>query len=130
MEKDAERFRNLSVAVYAAMLAVAALLWNFAVIFSLAFGGMVALLNLAYLWKLIGAALKGGGPADAARVKAVISFYLRFFALGGVILALNEIGWINFPALIAGLSSTVGGAMALALLNVMKALKGNYERAY
>jgi hypothetical protein len=123
-------FVQLCFAVYAAQLACSLAFFESGAVFSVALGGGVTLLNLRFLSAFLKAILSGGVSEGYARMAAVISFYIRFTAFGASLYFLAEKGMVNFPALAVGLSVVPLAVLAFAVVQSMKAMKGDYGRAY
>lgn len=112
-DEDRSRMKaviRFSAALYALCCAVSLAFGSFAVTFSVAFGGAVALGNLAHLEKLLGKVTGLGASPNAVTAAAMISFLFRITLLGAALVVFIKSGWINFPGLIAGLSVTVVAA--------------------
>lgn len=123
-------FVQLCFAVYAAALAVTFVFFESGAVFSVALGGGVTLLNLRFLSVFLKTVLSGGVSEGYARMAAVISFYVRFTAFGVSLYFLAEKGMVNFPALAVGLSVVPLAVLAFAVVKSLKAVKGDYGRAY
>lgn len=123
-------FIKLCFAVYATALAVTSAFFESGAVFSVALGGGVTLLNLRFLSVFLKTVLSGGVSEGYARLAAVISFYVRFTAFGASLYFLAAKGMVNFPALAVGLSVVPLAVLAFAVVKSLKAVKGDYGRAY
>lgn len=101
---DVKRLRFFATAVFAVFVAVAAIVGGFGVVFSVAFGGAVSILNLYYLERFCGIVLSREPNPGVAKLMMAFSFYGRLAAVAISLYYFVNAGWIEFPALFAGLS--------------------------
>ncbi len=121
---------RLSVWIYLLSVALSAPLLDFYATFSVALGGAIALFNLAFLERFLSMILSDTANPGAARVMASFSFYARFGLIAAGLSFFMIAGWVNAPALLAGLSVGVI-AIFFRFITVIRLLrKESYERAY
>ena len=125
LELDVKR---IGLGIYVVSLAPVAAFGGFIATFSVALGGALALINLALLEFGLARMINPGADPDMARSMAMVYFFFRLFITGGVILGFHSLGWISFPALMAGLSIPLAAITGYFLM--ARPLKDWYERAY
>lgn len=121
-------FRRSGLALYALGLVFAAVFSGWQAVFSVGLGGALAMINLALLEAGLAVAVRPGSEAAPAAALAMGSFYVRLMTTGGVILAFILAGWVNVPALMAGLAIPLAGAAGYFLM--VRPILDWYERAY
>ena len=102
--KDLRRF---SILVYFLALGLSVPFQNFNVTFSVALGGAISIANMSLLQSLLSKMLKPDANSSLAGAVSSAFFFIRFAVISLVFFIFANAGWINFIALLAGLSITV-----------------------
>ncbi|MDH5509634.1 MAG: ATP synthase subunit I [Nitrospinota bacterium] len=120
--------KKTALAMYLLVLLPTYVWMEYAVAFSVALGGALALVNLALLERWLARLISPTVDPAAARGLVLFSFFLRFLATGGVILYFNSLKIVYFPALAVGLSIPLAAITAYFLM--VRPVKEWYEGAY
>ncbi|VAX19657.1 hypothetical protein MNBD_NITROSPINAE03-1072 [hydrothermal vent metagenome] len=99
--------RRLSAIVYFLALGLSLAFDDFNITFSTALGGAISLGNLSLLNSLMSRLLDPESSSGMAGAVSSAFFFVRFIVIGLVFFIFANAGWINFIALLCGLSVTV-----------------------
>jgi len=99
--------RRLSALVYFLALGLSIAFNNFNITFSIALGGAISLANFSLLNSMMSKLLDPEAGSGMAGAVSSAFFFIRFIVIALVFFAFANAGWINFIALLAGLSVTV-----------------------
>ncbi len=99
--------RRFSALIYILVFLASIPFLNFYITFSVAFGGAICLGNMACLETLLARLLGPETNPGPAEMMTSALLHLRFIFIAGALYIFMDAGWINFPALIIGLSVTV-----------------------
>lgn len=103
-----KNLRSFSVLVYFLALALSAVFQNFNVTFSVALGGFISIANLSILGNMLSKLLNPNGTtSNLAGAVSTLLFGARFLVIAFIFFIFADAGWIDFIALLAGLSVTV-----------------------
>ncbi len=129
--RDATGIRLSSLGVYILALIAAGITGGIEIIYSVAFGGACAMVNLRSIERFTGKVLSPENlNPSVAKVVAIFSFYIRFTLFAVALYLSVEAGLIHFMALAAGLSVTTVGIFTWYATGGVKRTRETNARAY
>lgn len=129
MPRDVTGLRRLLAALCLALSLGSLAFGGFDTAFSMIFGCAFSMVSFSFLAGFLGFTLEHVPAPAAARALTALSFYLRFAVFAAALYAFNAMGWIDFIALVAGLSTPAMAIFGWFAARGAGGAEEEYERA-